>query len=152
MSSLQAWFEEHDISEVEAIVPDMTGVARGKIIPAQKYYQEKGMRLPEGIFVQTVTGDYIEDTTIIDPAEIDVALRPDLDTLRLVPWAAEPTAQIIHDAFYNDSTPVQIAPRHVLIRLLELYEAKGWEPVVAPELEFFLVKPNTDADYPLEPV
>jgi glutamine synthetase len=58
---------------------------------------------------------------------------------------------VIHDAFYRDGRPVEIAPRQVLKRVLELYEKKGWRPVVAPELEFYLVKPNTDPDYPLEP-
>ena len=42
-------------------------------------------------------------------------------------------------------------PRHVLRRVLDLYRERGWRPVVAPELEFYLVKRNTDADYPLEP-
>ena len=41
-----------------------------------------------------------------------------------------------------------MAPRYVLRRVLDLYEAQGWEPVVAPELEFFLVEPNVDSDIP----
>jgi glutamine synthetase len=44
-----------------------------------------------------------------------------------------------------------MSPRYVLRRVLDLYAARGWKPVVAPELEFFLVEPNTDADYPLKP-
>ncbi|MCT7655798.1 glutamine synthetase [Oceanimonas sp. NS1] len=39
----------------------------------------------------------------------------------------------------------------MLRRVLKLYEERGWRPVVAPELEFFLVKKNEDWDYPLEP-
>lgn len=148
---LEEWFKARGISEVEAMVVDMAGVARGKITPAQKYVQERGMRLPEAIFLQTVTGDYPQDERTISPAEIDVAMRPDLDTLRMVPWALEPTAQVIHDAYYGDGSPVDMSPRHVLRHVLELYRARGWEPVVAPELEFFLVKPNPDEDYPLVP-
>jgi glutamine synthetase len=78
-------------------------------------------------------------------------LRPDCDTVRLVPWANEPTAQIIHDAFDADGVPVDMAPRQVLRRILDLYDARGWQPLVAPELEFFLVRANPDEDYPLEP-
>ncbi len=148
---LQDWFKEHRITEVEAIVPDISGVARGKILPAHKYWQERGMRLPEGIFLQTVTGDYPEDDSMISQAEIDIVLKPDLRTLCPVPWANEPTAQIIHDAFYHDGRTVEIAPRHILRRILKLYDERGWRPQVAPELEFYLVKPNLDADYPLEP-
>ncbi|HXH04168.1 MAG TPA: glutamine synthetase family protein [Candidatus Competibacteraceae bacterium] len=147
---LQKWFKDKGITEVEAIIPDLSGVARGKILPAQKYFQERGMRLPEAIFLQTVTGDYPEDDSMISQAEIDIMLRPDLDTLCPVPWANEPTAQIIHDAFYHDGRVVEIAPRHVLRRVLKLYDEHGWRPIVAPELEFYLVKQNHDADYPLE--
>jgi glutamine synthetase len=151
MNDIESWFREHHITEVEALIPDMTGIARGKIVPALKYCREEGMRLPECIFLQTVTGDYPSDERAIHPAEIDIFLRPDLSTLRLVPWAKDPTAQVIHDAYYPDDSPVTISPRYVLQRVRELYQKRGWKPVVAPELEFFLVKPNPDADYPLEP-
>ena len=46
---------------------------------------------------------------------------------------------------------MEIAPRQVLRRVVELYSNRGWKPVVAPEIEFYLVKPNKDPDYPLEP-
>jgi len=68
-----------------------------------------------------------------------------------VPWTAEPTAQLIHDCFYSDGRRVMMAPRHVLRHVLELYAQRGWEPVIAPELEFYLIEPNTDADYQLKP-
>ena len=85
------------------------------------------------------------------PNDRDMLLHGDPATIRIVTWAAEPTAQIIHDCQYEDGSPVETVPRYVLRRVLSLYEARGWRPVVAPELEFYLVKPNTDSDYPLEP-
>jgi glutamine synthetase len=148
---IQQYLRDHGISEVEAIIPDMAGVARGKIVPAEKYAEEEGMRMPESIFLQTVTGEYPEDTSSINPSEIDIVLKADPNTIRVVPWAAEPTAQVIHDCFYNDGRPVPMAPRNVLRRVLDLYATQGWKPVVAPELEFFLVEPNIDPDYPLKP-
>ncbi len=151
MSKIQTFFKEHGISEVEAVIPDMAGVARGKIMPAEKFAEEEGMRLPESIFLQTVTGDYPADERAINPAEIDVVLKGDPNAVHVVPWAAEPTAQVIHDSFYSDGSPVPMSPRYVLQRILKLYEDKGWRPVVAPELEFYLVEPNTDADYQLKP-
>lgn len=151
-SHIQDFFKDHRTSEVEAIIPDMAGIARGKIMPAEKFAVDAGMRLPESIFLQTVTGDYPLDTdSAMSPAEIDVVLKADPRTVREVPWAAEPTAQVIHDCFYSDGRRVMMAPRHVLRHVLELYEARGWQPVVAPELEFYLVEPNIDADYPLKP-
>ena len=150
-SPIQQFFKERSIAEVEAVVPDMAGVARGKIMPAAKFAEEEGMRLPESIFLQTVTGEWPEDERAISPSEIDIVMRADPATARIVPWAAEPTAKVIHDGFYADGRPVTMAPRQVLRHVLELYAEHGWEPVVAPELEFFLVEPNTDADYPLKP-
>ncbi|OUD13963.1 glutamine synthetase family protein [Thioflexithrix psekupsensis] len=151
MDYLLNWIKEHNITEIECLVPDMSGIARGKIIPANKFSADEGMRLPENIFVQTVTGEYPDDESVINPAEIDMQLHPDSNTIRVVPWAHEPTAQVIHDCYYRDGEAVDLAPRTVLRRILNLYEQQGWLPVVAPELEFFLVKKNIDPDYPLEP-
>jgi glutamine synthetase len=151
-NEIQQFFRDHGISEVEAIIPDMAGIARGKLMPAEKFAEDAGMRLPESIFLQTVTGDYPSDTSsAMSPAEIDIVLKADPKTVRVVPWAAEPTAQVIHDCFYSDGRRVSMAPRQVLQHVLELYAERGWEPVVAPELEFYLVEPNIDADYQLKP-
>ena len=150
-SPIRDFLRQRRIGEVEAVISDLAGVARGKLMPAEKYVEEEGMRLPESIFLQTVTGEYPEDDSAIDPSEIDIVLKADPSTIRVVPWAAEPTAQVIHDCFFSDGRAVPLSPRYVLRRVLDLYAAHGWEPVVAPELEFFLVEPNLDPDYPLKP-
>jgi glutamine synthetase len=152
MSELESWLKEHRITEVECVVADINGIARGKILPGYKFLRtlEGGLRLPESIFIQTVTGDYPEED-VIDPVDRDVRLVPDPATIRLVPWYDEPTAQVIADSFQHDGSPVEIASRHVLRRIVDLYAARGWRPVVAPELEFYLTKINEDPDYPLQP-
>jgi glutamine synthetase len=147
------WLVKRDIDEVECLVPDMSGTARGKILPAAKFAKgakSRGLRIPEDIFILTVTGRYSLKTDVTDQASIDVYMRPDPDTIRAVPWYENPTAEVICDCFYIDDRPVDIAPRYVLQRVIELYHAQGWRPVVAPELEFYLVKKNLDPDYPLE--
>lgn len=147
------WLRSRRVTEVECLVADMSGVARGKILPTEKYLSsagDGGLRLPESIFLQTVTGDFV-DSEIMDDTEPDLILQPDPATLRLVPWYGEPTAQIICDAFHRDGAESEIAPRAVLKRVLRMYEERGWKPIVAPELEFFLCKKNLDPDYPLEP-
>ncbi|MDI5889713.1 glutamine synthetase family protein [Halomonas rhizosphaerae] len=150
---LNDWFQNHGITEVECLVSDLTGILKGKIMPAGKYLNGGRPRLPDSIFIQTVTGGYPDDEDIRfwNPAERDMELVPDANAVYLVPWAEDPTAQIIHDCFYLTGEPVELAPRYVLKRVLELYAARGWTPVIAPEVEFYLVKTNTDSDYPLEP-
>ncbi|KAF1687465.1 glutamine synthetase [Pseudoxanthomonas broegbernensis] len=151
-SSLRRWLKERRITEVECLVPDITGNARGKIIPADKFSHDYGTRLPEGIFATTVTGEYPDDYyELVSPSDSDMILRPDPDTVRMVPWATDPTAQIIHDCYTKDGQPHELAPRNVLRRVLAEYEKEGLRPVVAPELEFFLVQKNTDPDFPLLP-
>ncbi len=154
MSYIEEFLKEHRIEEVECLVPDMAGIARGKILPANKFVRgmNRGLRIPEAIFVQTVNGRYPENSEdVIDDAMSDVYLEPDVDTIRVVPWYEEPTAQIICDPYYFDGRPVPFATRHVLKRVLALFEARNWKPVVAPELEFYLVDINDDPDYPLQP-
>lgn len=151
-STLLAWLRDRNITEVECLVPDLTGNARGKIIPAPKFSHDYGMRLPEGIFVTTVTGDYPDEyDDLVSPTDADMHLRPDPSTVCLVPWAKDPTAQIIHDCYTRDGRPHELAPRNVLRRVLALYVAAGLKPVVAPEVEFFLIQRNTDPDFPLQP-
>ncbi|WP_043526895.1 glutamine synthetase family protein [Litchfieldella xinjiangensis] len=153
VNGLNEWFRNRGITEVECLVTDLTGLLKGKIMPASKYIHGGRPRLPDSIFIQTVTGGYPDDDEIRfwNPAERDMELVPDPDAVYLVPWAEDPTAQIIHDCYYLTGEPVELSPRYVLKRVLELYEARGWKPVVAPEVEFYLVKTNTDSDYPLEP-
>ena len=150
---LNDWFQKHGITEVECLVSDLTGILKGKIMPAGKYLNGGRPRLPDSIFIQTVTGGYPDDEDIRfwNQTERDMELVPDPGAIYLVPWAEDPTAQIIHDCFYLTGEPVDLAPRHVLKRVLGLYAERGWKPVIAPEVEFYLVKTNTDSDYPLEP-
>ena len=144
------WLKENRITEVECILPDITGVARGKILPKDKFISEPEMRLPEAVLLQTVTGEFPADE-MLDLTDPDMELRPDPDSLRVVPWAVDPTAQLIFDCFSPDGVPVETAPRNVLRRVLKLYEELGYTPVVAPEMEFYLISPNPDPDIPLIP-
>lgn len=152
---MDAWLKRRGVTEVECLVADLTGIPRGKILPTERFIksqQDRSLRLPENIFSQTVNGAWLpDDDDPTDPTAPDIYLTPDPTSLRMVPWHAEPTAQVINDCAYADGRPVGMAPRQVLRRVLALYAERGWRPVVAPEMEFYLVAVNTDPDYPLEP-
>jgi glutamine synthetase len=145
---IQKWLTQNKIEDVEAIVPDMAGAARGKVIPAAKF--GKGdIKMPAGVFEQTISGDYVEDPDNIE--DKDMWLVPDPETLRPVPWAAEPAAAVFLDCYHSDGSPVAKSPRGVLRHVLSLYEEKGWTPVVAPEVEFYLLSPHSDPNADAEP-
>ncbi len=147
---IQQWLDEHRITEIECLIPDMAGQARGKIVPRHKYDPAAGLRLPEAVHMMSVTGDYPEED-FTSVADGDMLLVPDPQSLRPVPWAKEPTAQIIHDCYHFDGRPVDLATRNVLRRVLDLYRERGWTPVIAPEMEFYLVQVEPDEDIPLKP-
>ncbi len=67
----------------------------------------------------------------------DFECRPDLSTLRVVPWL-EKTALVICDLFNPDGTPVEVSPRRILQRQLERAAALGFTIKTGTELEFFL--------------
>lgn len=146
----QEYLTGRKLNEVECIVSDLSGIARGKAMPAPKFEKQTHFYLPNSIFLQTITGDWAEDVgeAFTEP---DMILRPDFSTAAAAPWTADPTLQVIHDVFDQAGEPVPIAPRNVLKRVVSLYNARGWEPVVAPEMEFFLVARNIDPNQPVEP-
>jgi glutamine synthetase len=136
--------------EVECIVPDLGGVARGKAMPASKFAKQSKFYLPDSIFLQTITGDWAErpGDAFTEP---DMVLIPDFSTGTAAPWTGDVTLQVIHDVFDQSGKPVPSAPRNVLKRVIGLYNAEGWTPVVAPEMEFYLVARNTDPAQPIVP-
>jgi len=153
-TQLEQWLDQHRVTEIECLVPDLTGVARGKILPREKFTEDRGMRLPEAVVAMGVTGEFPEEGPyydVISPTDRDMHLQADPTTVRIVPWAVDPTAHVIHDCYDKAGQLVPFAPRSVLRRVCELYRAEGWKAVVAPELEFYLVARNTDPDMPLKP-
>jgi len=95
----QRWLKERDIEDVEAFVPDMAGSARGKVVPADKFGSGQ-MKMPEGIFAQTISGDYVDDKHNVE--DRDMLLIPDPTTLRPVPWVTDPAASVFLDCYRSD--------------------------------------------------
>jgi glutamine synthetase len=153
-ADMDQWLNDNRVTEIECLVPDLTGVARGKILPRAKFTRDRGMRIPEAVLGMTVTGNYPTEDAAYDRAisntDRDMILRADPGSITTVPWALDPTAQVIHDCYFADGTLVDFAPRSVLRRVLKLYADRGWTPVVGPELEFYLTEKNIDPDLPLK--
>jgi len=155
LSELERWITGRGVTEVECLVPDMNGVLRGKVLPATKLIEaerDRSLRLPSSVFAVTVTGEYAgaddDPETYSDP---DMVLIPDPATLRVAPGLKTPTAYVFADALHRDGTPWASSPRHVLRAVTDLYRDRGWSPVIAPELEFYLTAVNPDPDIPLTP-
>ncbi|MGP3697463.1 glutamine synthetase family protein [Rhodobacter sp. NSM] len=146
----RSYIGDRRVDEVECIVSDIAGVARGKAMPAFKFGKQTSFFLPNSIFLQTITGEWADNPSGAF-TEPDMILIPDYATATAAPWTADVTLQVIHDAVDQQGRPVPVSPRNVLRRVVELYNAEGWTPIVAPEMEFFLVARNIDPNMPVMP-
>ncbi|EBA09259.1 glutamine synthetase family protein [Sagittula stellata] len=146
------YLAQRRLDEVECIISDLPGIARGKAVPASKFARQKHFHLPDSIFYQTITGDWGEAAGDDGFIERDMILKPDMTTATAAPWTGDWTLQVIHDAFDRHGEPIPFSPRNVLKRVVAMYEEKGWTPVVAPEMEFFLVARNIDPAHDIKPM
>ncbi len=148
----RAYLEGRRLDEVECIVSDLPGIARGKAMPASKFARQSAFYLPDSIFYQTIAGGWAELPDGQSFTEPDMILTPDFSTATAAPWTADCTLQIIHDVSDRQGRPVSMAPRNVLKRVVAAYAELGLSPVVAPEMEFYLVARNIDPGQSIQPM
>ena len=139
MKDLANWFSERGISRVECLIPDMAGTARGKRVASASLANTE-LRFPLVGLVQSISGDCQQQ--LVPATDPDMCLQADYASLRPLPWASEPTAQLIYDCHHENGAPIPQAPRGVLKRVLAQYQALGLQPIVAPEMEFYLTAPS----------
>ena len=149
--SFQQWLSGRRVEEVECVISDIAGVARGKAMPWAKFQRSERTYMPLSVFYQTISGDYVDMRISNQWTENDMVLVPDLSTAVCSPWASDITVQVIHDVQDLSGKPIEVVPRNVLKRIISYYNDQGWSPIVAPELEFYLTKPNLDPNVAVEP-
>ena len=138
---LASWMRQHKVGEVACLVPDFSGTARGKSMTPSLFLEAvsaNSLRLPEGAYTISVFGEFVYNKHI-DRSERDLTLVPDLSTLHLAPWTKDNTACVICDSVNGAQMPFDLAPRQTLKNVLALYEKRGWEPIIGPEVEFYLI-------------
>ncbi|AKK20392.1 glutamine synthetase [Candidatus Liberibacter africanus] len=143
------WLKERRIEDVECITPDLAGIPRGKMMPSSKFTSNIPLTVPSAIYRHTISGESMRSPS--HEKDGDLRLSPDLSTLSVVPWEIDPTAQIVCDVVDYDCEEVTYTPRNVLKRVLNFYAKNGLKPIIAPEIEFYLIAKNEDPDYPLHP-
>jgi glutamine synthetase len=132
------------LKAVRVLYPDLHGVARGKDIPLRHF----PALAAEGVtFCAAVMGTDLRHTPVVggEQGYVDLAIRPDLDTLRVVPWQPEVAWCLGEARTLDGSSPWPVCPRSLLRRVVDAYTERNLRPVVAPELEFFLVERDPEA-------
>ena len=138
-----SWLHDHpEIRNVRCGAADLNGQARGKRIPlrfAEKMEQE-GARFPLSVLNLDIWGEDIDDSPLVfDTGDPDGVLKPTERGYVAIPWLGQPSAMLPVWMFNEDGTPYGGDPRHALDRVVKQYAALGLTPVVATEMEFFLV-------------
>ena len=146
---LHQLFSQRGVRDVECLFPDISGYPRGKLMPSASFLAGTELRICQAIPMQAVTGEYSYNPVFPD-SDPDVQLLPDYGSVSLAPWSSVPRAVAIHDCVELNGELCQFAPRSILKNVLASYAALGLNPVVAPEIEFYLTAANADPAQPLQ--
>jgi glutamine synthetase len=131
-----------ECAAIDLILPDMNGLLRGKRITRdalEKVYAD-GVCLPMSLIATDITGNTVEETGLgYDIGDEDRICRPVPGSLRPVPWQQRPMAQLLLTMEDAKGGTFAANPREVLKRVVQRFAERGLTPVVAVELEFYLL-------------
>jgi glutamine synthetase len=145
LAELKAEVEVGAIDTVVVAFTDMQGRLMGKRLHAEFFVEEiEGGHPVEGcnyLLALDMEMDPIAGYEIAswERGYGDFAMKPDLATLRRIPWL-EATALVLCDVLWHDGSPVQPSPRQVLKAQMERVGALGLTPMTGSELEFYLLR------------
>jgi glutamine synthetase len=136
-----------DIEAVQLVITDLNGVGRGKNIAREELdaLYGHGRNVAGSILGLDVTGEDVEETGLVwSVGDADQCCRPVAGTLTRASWLKRPTAQVLGTLFELDGRTARADPRHVLARVVTRLQELGYTPVVAVELEFYLLERDAE--------
>ncbi|MFD1882891.1 glutamine synthetase family protein [Paracoccus pacificus] len=137
------WLREHpEVKTIRVAAADLNGVPRGKRIPARfaDKVMTEGTKFPFSVLNMDIWGEDIENSPLVfESGDPDGMLLPTERGFMPMPWLDAPTGLLPLWMFHPDGRPYAGDPRQALARVMERYKAAGLTPVVATELEFFLI-------------
>ncbi len=151
---VKKYLERYPLTQhVDVLLTDLNGSFRGKRIPVGGLSKlEKGCYFPASVFAMDILGNVVEEAGLgQELGEPDHVCVPVPGTL--TPSAADPQyiAQVLLTMLDEDGTPFDVEPRNVLNRVWQRLRQRGLSPVVAVELEFYLIDRQRDAEGYLQP-
>lgn len=143
-------------NEFDLFITDLNGNLRGKRIPASglKSVMTQGVKLPQSVIGFDNWGDDVLDNGLVfETGDSDGICHPVHPHPIPVPWAESPRDQILAMMYNPDGSAFFPDPRQTLTSIVDRYKALGLTPVVATELEFYLLNGGSEANrYPEQPV
>lgn len=148
-----AWLEGRpEITSLRAAVCDLNGILRGKRVPVAQATKvlEGQMRMPYSIACLDIWGEDVADNPIVwKHGDVDGRCAPTGRGFLPMDWLGTPSALMPLWLTEEDGAPYLGDPRQALAAVVARYRARGLTPVVATELEFYLV--DTSGDEPTPP-
>ena len=152
---LEAFLEKFpDTRFMDVFSPDMNGIPRGKRVQSDDFGKVfgSGANFCAASALMDVKGETSENVTYgAHDGDPDVKGIAVAGSLAPVPWASLPTAQCLLELTEFDGTPYFLDPRNVLRKALQPLTDMGLHPVIATELEFYLVKHDGNTFVPRLP-
>lgn len=143
MNAMNDWLATHpEIRALRVAASDLNGVPRGKRLPMHGAVKvlETGTRFPLSVLNLDIWGEDIDDSPLVlESGDRDGVLMPTERGFMPMPWLDTPTALLPIWMFHEDGRPFAGDPRQALAAVQDRFAAKGLRPVVAVELEFFLI-------------
>ena len=130
------------IRAIQLLLTDPCGVMRGKSIDRTELaaLYSHGRHVAGSILGLDITGEDVEATGLVwSNGDADLLCRPVAGGLLPAPWLLH-TGQVMLSMYELDGRPAPADPRHVLARAVARLAAMGYTPVVACELEFYLLR------------
>ena len=138
-----SWLQDHpEIRTIRCGAVDLNGQARGKSMPARfaTKLEQDGTRFPFSVLNLDIWGEDIDDSPLIfERGDPDGVLHPTERGFVPIPWLDSPTAMLPLWMFHEDGRPYDGDPRHALAKVVARYTELGLTPVVATEMEFYLI-------------
>jgi len=141
LEQAESLFRRHpEISGITMFFSDLNGVPRGKRLPRDSLTKafSGGVRMPVSSLCVDVWGTDVPEMAI-ETGDADGVCLPTERGLLPVLWTEKPGAYLPMSVYYDDHSPCPADPRHALAAVLERYRALKLTPVVAVELEFYLL-------------
>ena len=150
LAELAAFLEAHPlVDHVDACLVDVCGIVRGKRYPRADLERlfRAGLQFPYSTYLLDVTGDCADPCGRgISDGDPDGICLPIPGTLVLTPWVGESAAQVLVTMAEQDGTPAMMEPRNIAAAVYGRFAELGLTPVIAFELEFFLLDEVADAN------
>ncbi|TXH05001.1 MAG: glutamine synthetase [Rhodocyclaceae bacterium] len=138
------------VVEIECVTADLNGIPRGKVMAVEGFLSGRRLQLARGVLLQCVMGGY-PAPRFYGSDDGDLVLNAVPGQVHVLPWSKPPRALAICDADELTGQGSGLSTRNLLTRVVGRYRAKGLEPVVATELEFFIFDRNGDPHQPFQP-